>query len=808
MKISYNWLRQFAPVTLGGEEAAEILTDLGLEIEGLEEWESLRGGLKGVVIGKVLTCVDHPNSDHLHITTVDLGDGQPVQIVCGAPNVASGQTVPVATIGTVLYDDKGDSFTIKESKIRGEKSFGMICAEDELGLGASHDGIMVLPDDIPAGTPAAEVFGIENDTVFEIGLTPNRADAMSHLGVVRDLLARLKYHGQDYKITMPENTITESDEDTVKITVESPERAPRYAGVVVKGVKVAPSPSWLANRLRAIGLNPINNVVDITNYVLHSLGQPLHAFDMRQSGSEIIVKTCPDGTPFVTLDGVERKLSSQDLMICSADGPMCIAGVFGGIESGIKDDTTDVFIESAYFDPVSVRRTAKRHGLHTDASFRFERGIDPNITVEALKLAARLMCEVAGGHVASRIADVCSDEGVKKPFDVVFRLSHAEKLLGKKIPAADIKRILAALEIEIVGENGDELLLKVPAYRVDVQREADVVEDILRVYGYNNVEVSPYLHTSIVSDDKRSPERLFNVAADILAANGYNEMMSNSLTKGSYAELTGDIDRSASVKLLNPLSSDLDTLRQSLLFNGLEAVARNISFRNSDLRLFELGKTYNKFSDKYVEEFHVSMLITGKKDTESWRGAQQDCSFYDLRADFDRVMGALGVKTLSCKPCDSDIFAEAVEIFSRKTPVARIGKVARRILKAFDIDQDVFYCDVLWENVLKISRGVKTVCSDLPKFPSVRRDLALVVDKDVTYQQLYDTAFSAERSILRCVNLFDVYQGAGIPAGKKSYALSFTLCDDEKTLDDKRIDGAMKKLVSAFEKQLGASVRA
>ena len=418
------------------------------------------------------------------------------------------------------------------------------------------------------------------------------------------------------------------------------------------------------------------------------------------------------------------------------------------------------------------------------------------------------MCEVAGGHVASRIADVCSDEGVKKPFDVVFRLSHAEKLLGKKIPAADIKRILAALEIEIVGENGDELLLKVPPYRVDVQREADVVEDILRVYGYNNVEVSPYLHTSIVSDDKRSPERLFNVAADILAANGYNEMMSNSLTKGSYAELTGDIDRSASVKLLNPLSSDLDTLRQSLLFSGLEAVARNISFRNSDLRLFELGKTYNKFSDKYVEEFHVSMLITGKKNTESWRGAQQDCSFYDLRADFDRVMGALGVKNLSCKPCDSDIFAEAVEIFSRKTPVARIGKVARRILKAFDIDQDVFYCDVLWENVLKISRGVKTVCSDLPKFPSVRRDLALVVDKDVTYQQLYDTAFSAERSILRCVNLFDVYQGAGIPAGKKSYALSFTLCDDEKTLDDKRIDGAMKKLVSAFEKQLGASVRA
>ncbi len=808
MKISYNWLKEFAPFALEEEKAAEILTDLGLEIEGMERWESVRGGLRGIVIGKVLTCVPHPNSDHLHITTVDLGDGSPVQIVCGAPNVAAGQTVPVATLGAVLYDKDGSEFRIKESKLRGEVSKGMICAEDELGLGDSHEGIMVLPDDIPAGTPASEVFHVETDTVFEIGLTPNRADAMSHLGVARDLAARLKYQGEPLEITLPERTIQPTEEFPVKVVVEDPKRAPRYCGIVVKGVKIAPSPAWLANRLKAVGVNSINNVVDITNYVMQSLGQPLHAFDLRQVGGEIRVKTCPEGTPFVTLDGEQRKLSQEDLMICSATAPMCIAGVYGGLESGIKDDTTDVFIESAYFDPVTIRRTSKRHGLQTDASFRYERGIDPNITLDALCLAARLMCTLAGGHIASGITDICSDPAIKAPFPVTFRYDHVARLLGKDIPHQDIRKILEALEIKIVEQTPEALRLEVPAYRVDVQREADVAEDLLRVYGYNHIEVSPVLHTSIVSDDKRSPERLFNLCGDLLAARGYHEIMSNSLTRSAYTALSKDIDPQATVRLLNPLSSDLDVLRQSLLFCALEAVARNISHRRSDLRLFELGKTYNHYGDRWVEESHLAMTLTGKANEESWRGAQREANYYDLRADFDRVMARLGIGELNTIPCESDLLSEGADIASGKTVIARIGKVSRRILKAFDIAQDVYYCDILWEKVLELARKTSITCQDLPKYPSVRRDLALLVDENVTYQQLHNAAFAAERHILKGVNLFDVYQGKNMPEGKKSYALSFTLADAEKTLDEKRIEATMKKLMGAFEKQFGATLRA
>ena len=808
MKISYNWLKEFAPFTLEEEKAAEILTDLGLEIEGMERWESVRGGLRGIAIGKVLTCVPHPNSDHLHITTVDLGDGSPVQIVCGAPNVAAGQTVPVATLGAVLYDKDGSEFRIKESKLRGEVSKGMICAEDELGLGDSHEGIMVLPDNIPAGTPASEVFHVETDTVFEIGLTPNRADAMSHLGVARDLAARLKYQGEPLEITLPQREIQPTDEFPVKVVVEDPKRAPRYCGIVIKGVKIAPSPAWLANRLKAVGVNSINNVVDITNYVLQSLGQPLHAFDLRQVGGEIHVKTCPEGTPFVTLDGEQRKLSQEDLMICSATAPMCIAGVYGGLESGIKDDTTDVFIESAYFDPVTIRRTSKRHGLQTDASFRYERGIDPNITIDALCLAVRLMCTLAGGHIASGITDICSDPAVKAPFPVTFRYDHVARLLGKDIPHQDIRKILEALEIKIVEQTPEALRLEVPAYRVDVQREADVAEDLLRVYGYNHIEVSPVLHTSIVSDDKRSSERLFNLCGDLLAARGYHEIMSNSLTRSAYTALSKDIDPQTTVRLLNPLSSDLDVLRQSLLFCALEAVARNISHRRSDLRLFELGKTYNHYGDRYVEESHLAMTLTGKANEESWRGPQREANYYDLRADFDRVMARLGIGELNTIPCESDLLSEGADIASGKTVIARIGKVSRRILKAFDIAQDVYYCDILWEKVLELTRKSSITCQDLPKYPSVRRDLALLVDENVTYQQLHNAAFAAERHILKGVNLFDVYQGKNLPEGKKSYALSFTLADAEKTLDEKRIEAAMKKLMGAFEKQFGATLRA
>lgn len=808
MKISYNWLKEFAPFTLEEEKAAEILTDLGLEIEGMERWESVRGGLRGIVIGKVLTCVPHPYSDHLHITTVDLGDGSPVQIVCGAPNVAAGQTVPVATLGAVLYDKDGSEFRIKESKLRGEISKGMICAEDELGLGDSHEGIMVLPDNIPAGTPASEVFHVETDTVFEIGLTPNRADAMSHLGVARDLAARLKYQGEPLEITLPQREIQPTDEFPVKVVVEDPKRAPRYCGIVIKGVKIAPSPAWLANRLKAVGVNSINNVVDITNYVLQSLGQPLHAFDLRQVGGEIHVKTCPEGTPFVTLDGEQRKLSQEDLMICSATAPMCIAGVYGGLESGIKDDTTDVFIESAYFDPVTIRRTSKRHGLQTDASFRYERGIDPNITIDALCLAVRLMCTLAGGHIASGITDICSDPAVKAPFPVTFRYDHVARLLGKDIPHQDIRKILEALEIKIVEQTPEALRLEVPAYRVDVQREADVAEDLLRVYGYNHIEVSPVLHTSIVSDDKRSSERLFNLCGDLLAARGYHEIMSNSLTRSAYTALSKDIDPQTTVRLLNPLSSDLDVLRQSLLFCALEAVARNISHRRSDLRLFEQGKTYNHYGDRYVEESHLAMTLTGKANEESWRGPQREANYYDLRADFDRVMARLGIGELNTIPCESDLLSEGADIASGKTVIARIGKVSRRILKAFDIAQDVYYCDILWEKVLELARKTSITCQDLPKYPSVRRDLALLVDENVTYQQLHNAAFAAERHILKGVNLFDVYQGKNLPEGKKSYALSFTLADAEKTLDEKRIEAAMKKLMGAFEKQFGATLRA
>lgn len=807
MKISYNQLKDFAAVNLSAEKACEVLTDLGLEVEGLEKWESLRGGLRGVVIGKVLTCVDHPNSDHLHITTVDLGQGEPVQIVCGAPNVAAGQTVPVATIGTVLYDENGGSFTIKESKIRGEKSYGMICAEDELGIGASHDGIMVLPDDIPAGTPAAQVFGIEVDDVIEIGLTPNRGDAMGHLGVARDLAARLNYEGENIEIKMPAMDIEEVEGSPVTITVENPEKAPRYAGIVVKGVKVAPSPQWLVNRLHAVGMASINNVVDITNYVMMSLSQPLHAFDMRHVGNEIHVKTCEEGTPFVTLDGVEHKLSGEDLMICSSTAPMCIAGVYGGLESGVKDDTTDVFIESAYFDPVSIRKTAKRHGFHTEASFRFERGIDPNITLCGLKMAAHLLCEIAGGKVASCVMDVCSDEKIKAPFSVTLSLSHVNKLLGVEIPADDVKKILSTLEIEIKKEDGDVLEVEVPAYRVDVTRQADVIEDILRVYGYNNVPVTDQLHTAIVPDDKKSSERLFNIVGDLLSSVGFNEIMSNSLTRGSYADLTEDIDSSTAVRLMNPLSSDLDTLRQSLMFSALEAVNRNISYRNADLRFYELGKVYNKYGEKYVEDVRLSILMTGKFNGESWYETQRDVTFYDLRAVIDRVMYRLGIKELSTRPCDGDSFVEGVDIYYKKTLVARAGRVSKKILKAMDIDQAVYYADVMWDAVVELARRVKVTCEDLPKYPSVRRDLALLVDKDVTFQQLYDVAMATERNILREVNLFDVYEGDKLPAGKKSYALSFVLADDKKTLEDKRIEITMKKLSDAFARQVGAELR-
>ncbi|MFD1294154.1 phenylalanine--tRNA ligase subunit beta [Lutibacter holmesii] len=808
MKISYNWLKQFLKVDWEAEKTGELLTDLGLEVEGIETVESIKGSLEGIVIGKVLTCVQHPNADRLRITTVDLGTGEPVQIVCGAPNVAAGQTVPVATIGTVLYDDKGESFKIKKGKIRGEESHGMICAEDELGLGSSHDGIMVLDDDLEAGTPAATVFNIEKDEVFEIGLTPNRADGMSHYGTARDLRAGMIQQGTSLELISPSVSDFKVEDRTLKfdVVVEDNEKAPRYAGVTISDIEVKDSPSWIQNRLKAIGLTPINNVVDVTNYVLHELGQPLHAFDANQvKGNKVIVKTLPTGTKFTTLDGVERELHEEDLMICNDNNePMCIAGVFGGEVSGVSSNTTSIFLESAYFNPVSVRKTAKRHALNTDASFRFERGIDPNITKYALKRAANLIIEVAGGKISSEIVDLYPKK--IEDFEVFLSYQKMDRLIGAEIPRETVKNILASLDIKVNSVTDGGVGLTVPSYRVDVTREADVIEEILRVYGYNNVEFSHKLNTSI-SFSEFDDVKIENVVANQLISQGYNETMANSLTKSDYVSLSEVLNESHNVAMLNPLSNDLGVMRQSLLFSGLESVIYNINRKNNSLKFFEFGKTYHKYESGYSEQKHLTIFVSGARNKESWNVPQKTSDFFYLKGIVTALLGRLGIQNLKTTPTKNDVFSEGITFSLGKIKLVDFGVVKRSINKEFGIKQEVLFADFNWDNVLKVGGKTKIKIAELPKFPTVKRDFALLLDKEVSFGEIYNLAFQSERKLLKEVDLFDVYEGDKLAEGKKSYAVSFLLQDENKTLNDKQIDKIMQKLQQTFEKNVGATLR-
>jgi phenylalanyl-tRNA synthetase beta chain len=808
MKISYNWLQQFLQTDWEAEKTGELLTDLGLEVEGIETVESIKGSLKGVVVGEVITCEKHANADKLKVTTVDLGNGTPVQIVCGAPNVAAGQKVPVATVGTMLYDDKGEGFKIKKGKIRGEESHGMICAEDELGLGQSHDGIMVLDESLVPGTPCSEVFNIETDHVFEIGLTPNRADAMSHYGVARDLRAGLIQQGTSIELISPSVSDFHVDERTHKIDIEVEDKdlAPRYCGITITDVEVKESPEWIQNRLKAIGLTPKNNIVDITNYVLHELGQPLHAFDASKiRGGKVVVKTLEEGTKFTTLDDVERELSSEDIMICDADdNPLCIGGVFGGAKSGVTEHTTSIFLESAYFNPVSVRKTAKRHGLNTDASFRFERGIDVNTTKYALKRAALLIEEYAGGKMSSDILDFYP---VKlEDFEVFLSFENAYKLIGQEIPKETIKKILASLDIKINSVTEAGLGLVVPSYRVDVQREADIIEEILRVYGYNNVEFSHKLNTSI-SFDSDKDVKIENIVADQLTSLGFNETMANSLTKADYIELSDNLNADFNVEMLNPLSNDLKVMRQSLLFSGLESVAYNINRKNNSLKFYEFGKTYHKYESGYQEDKHLTLFVTGNKIQDSWKVATQTSDFFYVKGIVTALLSRLGIDKLKTTPTKSDVFSEGITLSLGKTKLVELGVVKRAILKEFSIKQEVLFADFNWQNILDLVGKKKIKVVDLPKFPAVKRDLALLLDDKVEFKEIYNLAFQSERKLLKEVDLFDVYEGDKLPEGKKSYAVSFVLQDENKTLADKQIDKIMQKLQQTFEKNLDAVLR-
>lgn len=806
MRISYNWLKQFIKLDSPSEETAALLTDLGLEVEVVEKYQSVKGGLLGVVVGEVKTCVQHPDADRLKVTTVDLGDGNPVQIVCGAPNVAVGQKVPVATIGTMLFDKDDKEFQIKKGKIRGQESHGMICAEDELGLGTNHDGIMILDDSLVPGTPLAEVLNIENDEVFEIGLTPNRADAMSHWGVARDLRAGLVQKNTTPELITPSVSNFRVDKRTLKIDVDVVDikLAPRYCGVTISGVKINPSPDWLQNRLKAIGITPKNNIVDITNYVLHDLGQPLHAFDAALINGKISVKTVKTGTKFITLDDVERILHEDDLMICDDNGPLCIAGVFGGKKSGVTENTTSIFLESAYFNPVSIRKTAKRHGLSTDASFRFERGIDPTITEYALKRAAILIKEIAGGEITSDIVDIYQKK--IEDYTVLLNFNNVNKIIGQEIPKETIKKILVSLDIKVNNVSETGLGLVIPAYRVDVQREIDVIEEILRVYGYNNINFSKKLNATVYNAGRTEDYKVQNIIASQLNSLGFHEMMSNSLTTPDYSKLSSKLKEEFNVVMLNPLSSDLSVMRQSLLFSGLEAISYNINRRNGDLKLFEFGKSYHKFPSGYEEQKHLTLFLTGNRGTENWTSPQKPSDFFMFKGYVNSIFSRLGFEKTTTKPVESDIFAEGIALATGNDILVEFGTVKKSVLKHFDCKQEVFYADFNWGLILKLIAN-KIKFHEIPKYPEVRRDLALLVNQEVTFESLYAIARQTEKLVLKGINLFDVYEGNNLPEGKKSYALSFTLQDTTKTLTDDQIEKIMNKLQQNFEKELGAVLR-
>nr|WP_297787489.1 phenylalanine--tRNA ligase subunit beta [uncultured Allomuricauda sp.] len=803
MKISYNWLKQFLQIDWDAQKTGELLTDLGLEVEGISEFESVKGGLKGIVVGHVLTCEKHPNADRLKLTTVDVGQEAPVQIVCGAPNVAAGQKVPVATVGTTLYTKEGEAWVIKKGKIRGEVSQGMICAEDEIGVGESHDGIMVLNEELVPGTPCSKVFEIENDEVFEIGLTPNRADAMSHFGVARDLKAGLEQKEIQKELVTPSVSNFSIDNRSLKVDVEVLESdlAPRYCGVTINNLVVQDSPDWLKNRLKAIGLAPINNIVDVTNYVLHELGQPLHAFDASKiKGSKVEVKTLPAGTKFTTLDDVERELHEDDLMICDEEKPMCIAGVFGGIHSGVTEHTTSIFLESAYFDPVSIRKTAKRHGLNTDASFRFERGIDINMTKYALKRAALLIREIAGGYITSEIADLFP----KKPQErqVFLTFNKINSLIGQEIPQDTIKSILSSLEIRINNVTESGLGLTIPTYRVDVTREVDVIEEILRVFGYNNIDFKEKLNASIAKTSRFENYRIQDVIGSMLASKGFYEIMTNSLIS---SDITSDDDKA--VQMLNPLSSDLSVLRTSMLHSGLQTVSYNHNRQKTDLKLFEFGKTYHKVDGKHQENQHLAIFISGDRKQNSWAIASKKSEFFYLKGIVDNVFERLGLQDIDTKPLSESEFAEGISYVKNNKTLVSLGLVGKAAIKRFDIKQEVFYADLNWDAILESVNTQNVAFKEIPKFPEVTRDFALLLDDSISFQKVYDIAWKTEKKLLKKVNLFDVYTGKNLPDGKKSYAVSFTLMDEKKTLTDKQIDKIMGKLLAQYQKELGAELR-
>ncbi len=807
MKISYNWIKDFLKIDLPAEKVGELLTDLGLEVEGITPYESVKGGLVGVVVGEVLECGKHPNADKLSLTKVAVGEGKILPIVCGAPNVAKGQKVAVATIGTTLYDKEGEAFKIKKGKIRGEESHGMICAEDELGLGNSHEGIMVLDPSLPVGKPCSEVFQVVSDTVFEIGLTPNRADAMSHLGVARDLRAGLLQRGTNKEIITPSVTDFFVDSRLLKIDVmvDNKELTPRYCGVTISNVKVAPSPAWLQNRLKAIGITPKNNIVDITNYVLHDLGQPLHAFDaLRIAGKKIIVRNATEGEKFQTLDGVERSLSAEDLVICDADKPLCLAGVLGGTNSGVGADTTHVFLESAYFNPVAIRKTAKRHGISTDASFRFERGINIDDCKYALLRAAIMIKKIAGGEISSDVVDWYPKK--QEDFQVFLTYEKIDALIGQVIPRDEIKSILHSLDIQINSLTEIGMGLTIPSYRVDVQRDVDVIEEILRVYGYNNIEFSSKVSASMAHASRYEDFNIQNIIANQLVGQGFYEIMNNSLTTADYQELSADIDPAKAVQILNPLSQDLAVMRQTMLFSGLETIAYNNNRKRSNLALFEFGKTYHKEGESYIEPKHLSLFLSGNLYPETWNAPQQKTNFYYLKGYVKAIFDRLGSTDLRETPSQEDLFQEGITFWKDQTPLASLGVVKSRLLQQFDIKQNVFYADIQWDNLLNnLSKEVKY--KEIPKYPEVRRDLALLLDTEVTFETLYRIALQTEKELLKKVALFDVYQGDKLPQGKKSYALSFILQDSSKTLTDKQIDKTMEALLAAFKKATGAELR-
>lgn len=798
MKISYNWLKQFIQTDKTPQELSLLLTDIGLEVESLETVQPVAGGLEGLVIGHVLSCVQHPNADRLRVTTVDVGAAEAIQIVCGAPNVAQGQKVVVATVGTTVYPNEGEPFKINKSKIRGEASEGMICAEDEIGLGVSHDGIMVLPEDTLPGITAKAYFNLEDDYLFEIGLTPNRADAASHLGVARDLAAYFRT-----TIQMPDISAFKTAHENllIEVTVEDSIACPRYSSVTISGITVKASPDWLQDKLKVIGVRPINNIVDITNYVLHDLGVPLHAFDADKiKGGKVKVKKCAEGTIFQTLDGVERKLSAEDLMICNEEEPMCIAGVFGGKSSGVSDQTTNIFLESAYFNAVSVRKTSKRHGLKTDASFRFERGTDPNMTVIALKRAALLIAELGGGQIASPIADHYPEP--VQPFDVSVTYEAITKLIGAEIAAEEIRAIIVALGIAVVEERADGLSLKVPAYKVDVTRECDITEEVLRIFGYNNIKIPAKINASLSYTSKPDKEQTQHVIADMLTANGYLEIWCNSLTKGVYSKLPEE-----AVQILNPLSSDLNVMRQELLMPALESVAYNQNRKTADIKFYEFGKTYHLINGKYVERPRLLILLSGNQQTEQWNQKPAAVTFYHLKAAVDAVMGRLGVANFQAEEIKDESFAFGLKYFRGDKAIVSFGAATSADRKKADVDKEVYYADFDWALLLDIVRKNKIVNKEVSKYPAVRRDLSMLVDADVTFDALKSIAFKTEKKLLKNVQVFDVYVGDKLPEGKKSYALNFTIQDEEQTLTDKQIDAVMQKIIHNLAQAAKAEIR-